>query len=63
MEPIASDLRQWRKAQRAEMLARRNAQPSEERHELDRAITDTLLAGFPLLRAMTIGVPSGTGRS
>jgi len=52
----ADDLRQWRKAQRAELLARRLAALGELRHRWSTAITRWLLDGFPLLQTMVVGL-------
>jgi 5,10-methenyltetrahydrofolate synthetase len=45
----------WRKAMRAELLARRDAIPLEERRRDDARITGHLLAAFPQLARMTVG--------
>lgn len=55
MTAIPADVREWRKSQRAVLIARRNALPAAQHHDFDRLITGHLLAGFPLLRGMTIG--------
>src|SRR5436190_3128904 len=49
------EIRQWRKAQRAELIARRTAAPVEERRRWSDAITRMLVDEFPLLQWMTIG--------
>lgn len=48
-------IRDWRKAQRAELVARRTAVPADTLHEWNEAITKSLVAGFPMLADMTIG--------
>jgi len=50
------DLRLWRKAQRAALLARRLAAPIELRRRWSAAITQLLIDGFPLLQTLTIGL-------
>jgi 5,10-methenyltetrahydrofolate synthetase len=52
---IPGDLRQWRKARRTDLLARRAAVPDVQRRAWNDVITASLLAGFPLLRGMTVG--------
>src|SRR6185503_2658970 len=49
------EIRQWRKAQRAELIARRTAAPAEERRRWGDAITRTLVEEFPILQWMTVG--------
>jgi len=49
------DLKQWRKALRAELLARRMAIPRKQRQQLNFAVTRNLLEAFPLLRQASIG--------
>lgn len=51
----ADELRQWRKARRAELLALRMAATPVERRQWNESITDLLLEGFPLLRWMVLG--------
>lgn len=51
----SDDIRQWRKARRAALLERRAAVPHEQHREWNGAITGALLAGFPLLRGMSVG--------
>lgn len=46
---LAPDLAQWRKEQRARLLAQRLAITPEQRHHWNKAITAHLLAGFPML--------------
>ena len=48
------DIRQWRKAQRVELLARRTAAPADDRRQWNDAITQSLLTGFPLLQWMNV---------
>lgn len=55
MATMPADIRQWRKTQRADLVALRNAQPAAQRHDRDRIIIQSLIDGFPLLRRMTIG--------
>lgn len=50
----ADDIRQWRRAQRSELLARRAAVPREQHQAWTAAMTDTLVAGFPMLQRMII---------
>ena len=45
----------WRKAMRAELLAKREALPAEERRGEDERITELLLLGFPSLRQGALG--------
>jgi len=52
---LDDDVRQWRKAKRAEMLALREALPQERRRALNEAITRLVTEGFPQLEAMTVG--------
>ena len=49
------DLAAWRKAQRMELLARREAVPKELRRQWNDAVTRSLLAGFSALEGATIG--------
>ena len=49
------DLTAWRKAERTRLLALREAVPLERQRADDGRIAQLLLAGFPLLRGMTIG--------
>jgi 5-formyltetrahydrofolate cyclo-ligase len=48
-------IRQWRKAQRARLRAQRAAVPHEQHHDWSVAITNNLIAGFPMLKSMTVG--------
>lgn len=50
----ADDIRQWRKAQRSGLLARRAAVPRVQHQAWTAAITEKLVAGFPLLGQMTV---------
>lgn len=52
---IPDDVRQWRKAQRVELLARRIGVTAPRRRQWDAAITRLLVEGFPLLQPMTVG--------
>lgn len=54
MEPPAN-LKQWRKDQRAALLARRLASPPAERAGWDEAVNRWLEAGFPALRGLVVG--------
>ena len=49
------EIKQWRKTQRAELLARRTAVPLEERRRWSDEITRLLVAEFPILQWMTVG--------
>jgi 5,10-methenyltetrahydrofolate synthetase len=53
--PAVNDVPAWRKAERARLLALREAIPLEARRAEDERITELLLEAFPQLRAMTIG--------
>ena len=53
--PISKDLLDWRKAQRAELLARREAVPREVRTQWNEEVTRRLLAGFSALEHSVIG--------
>lgn len=46
---------QWRRDQRAGLLARRMAVPAQQRRQWNGAITRLLLDGFPALRSMVVG--------
>ena len=52
---IPDEVRQWRKAERARLLAAREAIPGEVRRAHNEAITERLIQTFPQLAAMTIG--------
>lgn len=52
---IPADLKQWREARRASLLARRQASPPAERAAWNDAIIGLLANGFPLLRGMVVG--------
>jgi 5,10-methenyltetrahydrofolate synthetase len=49
------DIRHWRNAQRAELVARRIAVPAAQHRDWSRVITELLLQEFPQLRALTVG--------
>jgi 5,10-methenyltetrahydrofolate synthetase len=49
------DVPAWRKAERARLLAQREAIPLEERREADASITSLLIEGFPLLSGLVVG--------
>ncbi|MCW5604064.1 MAG: 5-formyltetrahydrofolate cyclo-ligase, partial [Burkholderiales bacterium] len=49
------EIRAWRKAQRAELVARRTAMTREEHASCNERITALLLAGFPVSCGMTVG--------
>ncbi len=53
--PIPEDVKQWRKAKRAELLAAREAIPADRRRAMSERITEQLIDEFPQLEAMTIG--------
>lgn len=55
MENPVEDVAQWRKARRAEQLARRVQVPDGARRAADERINELLLAGFPLLAGKVIG--------
>lgn len=48
-------IRDWRKAQRARLIAERTAVPRELLRQWNTTITELIASGFPLLAAMTIG--------
>lgn len=50
----ADDIKQWRKMQRSELLARRAAMPLGQHRAWTAAITAQLVAGFPMLGHMTV---------
>jgi len=52
---IPEDVKAWRKAERARLLALREAMPAEARHAHNEAITRRLIDNFPQLARMTIG--------
>ena len=52
---IPDDVKQWRKAERARLLAIREAVPEELRRERGERITAALAAEFPQLARMTFG--------
>ena len=49
------DVKAWRKARRAELIALRTAVPLEARRAEDERIAALLLAGFPMLEGMALG--------
>ena len=53
--PIPDDVRQWRKAERARLLALREAMAADERRAHNETITRRLIDGFPQLAGMTVG--------
>lgn len=50
----AEDIRQWRKAQRNELLARRAAVPRGQHQAWNAAMTEALVTGFPLLKNLIV---------
>ena len=48
------EIKQWRKVEREALLGRRAAVPLEERRRWSDAITQSLVAGFPLLQWMRV---------
>ena len=48
-------VREWRRARRAELREKRAAVPRGQRDAWAAVITDLLVAGFPMLRTMTVG--------
>ena len=53
---IPDEIKQWRKVQRTELLAKRVGKtPAQRRKSGDAAITRLLVEGFPLLQQMTVG--------
>src|SRR6185503_17673477 len=53
--PIPDDVKQWRKAERARLLALREAMAADERRAHNETITRRLIDGFPQLAGMTVG--------
>jgi 5-formyltetrahydrofolate cyclo-ligase len=53
--PPAEGVPAWRKAERARLLAKREALSLEERRRWDARITELLVSGFPNLGSLTIG--------
>ena len=53
--PMAEDIKQWRKALRAELLARRLAESVAVRRHWSMTIAETRLADFRLLQTTTLG--------
>ncbi len=51
---VPEDIRQWRKTQRAELLARRRSISRAQHREWTETMTQLLVTGFPLLQRMTI---------
>ncbi len=49
-------LTEWRKSQRQQLIAAREAIPADIHRQWSRAITDWLKAGFPQLQGITLGV-------
>lgn len=54
-EQPPEDLAAWRKARRAELIARRKAIAPDEQRRGDERIAALLLEGFPLLAGLTVG--------
>jgi 5-formyltetrahydrofolate cyclo-ligase len=52
---IPEEIKQWRKVQRTELLAKRVGKTPAQRKEWDAAITRMLVEAFPLLQQMTVG--------
>jgi 5,10-methenyltetrahydrofolate synthetase len=52
---VSPELVAWRKAQRADLLARRSAVAPEQRAQWGQSITRRLREGFPMLAHMTVG--------
>ena len=52
---MTPELTAWRKTQRADLLARRNAVAPAQRAVWGKAITRRLRDGFPMLASMTVG--------
>lgn len=52
---IPEEIKQWRKVQRTELLAKRVGQAPAQRKEWDATITRTLVEAFPLLQQMKVG--------
>lgn len=50
------ELKQWRKNLRAELLEKRAAVSREQHHEWNETMTASLVAGFPMLRQMTVSL-------
>jgi 5,10-methenyltetrahydrofolate synthetase len=53
---IPDNIRQWRKEQRSDLLARRTAVTRAQHRQWNEAITRLLLEGFPSLQRMTVGL-------
>jgi 5-formyltetrahydrofolate cyclo-ligase len=52
---ISDDIKQWRKARRDELLARRAAVTETQYREWNETITGLVLEGFPILQRMAVG--------
>lgn len=52
---VPENIQSWRKEQRAELLARRQAVPNSQYREWTAVITQLLVAGFPCLGRMKVG--------
>ena len=52
---VPENIASWRKAQRAELIARRLAVPDDMRDPWTAAITRSLVDGFPMLRGLVVG--------
>src|SRR5678815_5336948 len=55
MNEAWTEIREWRKQKRAELIAQREALEDVRRRQMNAAITAHLEAGFALLAGMTIG--------
>ncbi len=55
MSETWNEIREWRKAKRAELIAQREALETERRLQMNAAIGAHLEAGFTLLAGMTVG--------
>ena len=51
---IPDDIKQWRKVQRAELLARRRAVTRAQHRQWNASITQLLTEGFPILQVMAV---------
>ncbi len=52
---MPDSIKQWRREQRAELLARRVAAGTDQRREWADAMTASLLEGFPFLHSLVVG--------
>ena len=52
---VPENIASWRKAQRAELIARRLAVPEDKRDQWTAAITRFLVEGFPILHGLVVG--------